>query len=500
MPARVLLVYPPSRSQTHDSCPSSLTMLGAVLRQAGHQVHLLDANAVSRRRDADQIVRFADELKPDVIGITLVTPLVREAYRLASGLRATGAKLLAGGPHATLLPEEPLAHGFDATVIGEGEPTVDEAVQALVGAVPKEGVAGWVYRDETGRPRRTAARPPVADLDALPTPARDLVDPADYGGDDNRRLHSNLFSSRGCPGKCSYCSGSLFGRRFRFRSAASLLDEICALHALHRTPHFHFMDDAMSANRERMLEICAGLETRGLGVTWSMMTRIDFVDEEILTAARRAGCNEIDYGVESGHPETLRRIRKAHTVQMVRRIIPMTAALGIKPTVFFILGFPWDTPASIDETLRLMQELSPHVTCFHPALASILVPFPGTEIYESYKEQYGFGEWWLQSDRNYDAPGWGHAHFETQLFARGAVLDADFFRYSPEVRRKIYEVFEFMWRHNLSQSPRTQRLAARASFETSRRLHALSPALEREVFRMAALLRRTVAHLRPHTA
>jgi hypothetical protein len=278
-----------------------------------------------------------------------------------------------------------------------------------------------------------------------------------------------------------------------------MLDEICAVHALHRTPHFHFMDDAMSANRQRVLEICQGLETRRLGVTWSMMTRIDFVDEEILTAARRSGCTQIDFGVESGHPETLKRIRKPHTVPMARRIVRMSAALGIKPTVFFILGFPWDTLQSIDVTLRLMQELSPDVACFHPALASILIPFPGTEIYEKYKDPYGFSEWWLRSD-NYDAPGPQHAHFETQLFTRGAVLDSDFFRYSPEVRRKITEVFVFMWRHNLSRRSRTDQLTAQVLFESSRRLHALSPGLERGAFRTVAQLKRAVARLRSHAA
>ena len=110
MQPRVLLIYPPSRMQSHDTCPASLTMLGAVLEEAGYRVTLLDANATSSRRTPQQIVRFASDLKPDVIGITLLTPLVREAYRLATSLRSTGAKLLAGGPHATILPEEPLAH------------------------------------------------------------------------------------------------------------------------------------------------------------------------------------------------------------------------------------------------------------------------------------------------------------------------------------------------------------------------------------------------------
>jgi anaerobic magnesium-protoporphyrin IX monomethyl ester cyclase len=455
-------------------------LLGTVLERAGHDVHLLDANACCRTWGSEQIVQHAANLKPDVIGLTLVTPIVREAYKLAKALRSTGAKLLAGGPHATILPEEPLANGFDAVVIGEGEPTVQDAVLGLTGRLPMEKVVGWAYRDAHGRVCRTEPRAPLADLDALPPPARHLVDARDYGGEQNPRLHSTLFTSRGCPGKCAYCSGGLFGRRFRFRSAQNILDEMAAVHQRYGTRHFHFMDDAMTAKRDRVYEICAGISKLGLGLTWSMMTRVDFVNEDMLAALARGGCIEIDYGIESGHPDTLRRIHKPHTVEMVRRIIPLTADYGIRPYAFFILGFPWETPESIQATQALMEELSPFVAHFHPAIASILIPFPGTEVYEQYKNHYGFENWWLGTDRSYDAPdARTHSYFETQLFARGAVLDADFFKYTPEVKQRIREVFEFMWRHNLQSSGRVTRLLKSTCFELSRRLSAVSPALER---------------------
>ncbi len=193
MPSKVLLVYPPSRTQSHEGCPGGMTMLAAVLERAGHEVRLLDANAAARRRSSEDIARIAREERPDVIGMTLVTPIAREAYRLVSLLGDSGAKLLAGGPHATLLPEEPVEHGFDATVVGEGEPTIVEAVEALAGRMPKDQVAGWVYRDDSGVLRHGPPRAPVADLDALPPPARHLVDAREYGGPDNAALHMNLF-------------------------------------------------------------------------------------------------------------------------------------------------------------------------------------------------------------------------------------------------------------------------------------------------------------------
>jgi radical SAM superfamily enzyme YgiQ (UPF0313 family) len=489
MRARVLLIYPPSRSQSHGSCPAALTMLAAALEQAGHEVSLLDANACANRRDRAAIVREATKVRPDVIGVTLVTPLAREAYRLAADLRPLGAKLLSGGPHATLLPLEPVAHGFDANVVGEGEPAIAEAVEALLGARPLASVAGLVYRDEQGTVRANPPRPAPTDLDALPAPARHLVDPLDYGGDASGELHMNVFSSRGCPAKCSYCAGGLFGRRFRFRSAKSVVDEMIDVHRRYGTRTFHFMDDAMTVNRGRVVEICDRLVESGLGLRWSIMTRVDRVDEELLRTLRRGGCVQIDYGIESGDPDTLKKIHKPHTVEQVRRVVPMTAAAGIAPYVFFILGFPWDTPETIEVTASLMRELAPHVAKFDPAIASVLIPFPATELYEKYKDQFGFAEWWLDDARCYDAPDRRrHAFFEAQAFPRGAALDADFFGYSPEVRRKIVDVVELMWRHNL----RARRghdvglgaaLARPLLFDLSRRLHEVSPPLERAVFR-----------------
>lgn len=498
MAARILLVYPPSRSQSHGSCPAALTMLGAVLESAGYEVHLLDANAALHRRTRTQIVERAKELRPDVIGVTLVTPLVREAYRLAADLKPLGAKLLSGGPHATILPREPIEHGFDATVVGEGEPTVVEAVRALMGEIPKESVDGWVYRDDDGSIHATRPRPPIANLDALEKPARHLIDPADYG-DPSGEMHMNLFSSRGCPAKCSYCAGGLFGRRFRFRSGACMVQEMIEVHQRYGTKHFHFMDDAMTVHRQRVLDICEGVEKSGLGLTWSIMTRIDRMDEELLRALRRGGCTQIDYGIESGDPETLKRIHKPHTIPMVKRVIPMTHAAGIKPYVFFILGFPWDTVESIDRTEALMRDLAPYVACFHPAIASVLIPFPDTEIYEKHKDRFGFSEWWLDDARTYDAPDRRrHAFFETEAFPRGAVLDANFFHYSPEVRRKIIDVFELMWRHNLrasSDGRSVDHLVRPVLFDVSRRLHDVSPALERRFFDGLDSVRRRVKTL-----
>lgn len=465
-----------------------LLMLGAVLEKEGYRVHLLDANADNRRLSTAEIVQQVSALQPDVVGITLVTPLVREAYRLAASLRGCGAKLLAGGPHATLLPEEPLGYGFDAVVVGEGEPTIVEAVQALLGKTPMDSVQGLVYRDSSRRVRHNPPRPLIANLDALPLPARHLANAEDYGPPTNRNFHSNIFTSRGCTAKCAFCAGGLFGRKFRFRSADGVVQEMVMLHQQYGISHFFFVDDAMTMNRDRMKKICRRLLDERLGFTWNMMTRIDTVREDLLDLAARAGCVQIDYGVESGSPATLKKIHKAHTVEMVKRVVPLTRRYGIRPMVFFILGFPWDDPRSMDETLQLMVELAPHVE-FHPAIASILIPFPGTEIYERFKKTYGFSRWWLSDDRTYDAPRiLTHPFYQSVLYRLGAVLDADFFRYSPEVKAKIHEAFTFMYRSNLSSRNFLVRRAFLSALDLSRKLERISPAVERAVFRVPITL------------
>ena len=494
--AKILLIYPPSRTQCHFSCPMGMLMLAAVLEQAGYEVHLLDANAARRQRTSAEIVEIADQLRPDIIGITLVTPLVKEAYRLAESLALCGAKRIAGGPHATLLPEEPLDHGFDAVVAGEGEPTILEAVQAMLGQVPMDSVKGLVYREPDGRVHSNEPRPLVADLDSLHAPARHLVDPADFGPTDSPDLYANIFTSRGCPGRCAYCAGGLFGKKFRFRSADNVVDELIAVNRDYGTRHFYFVDDAMTMDRPRMQRICQRMIDEQLGFTWNMMTRIDAVDEELLELAARAGCQQIDYGIESGDPETLKKNHKPHTVDMVRHVIPMTYRHGIKPIGFFILGFPWEDARATEATLQMMKELSPYIV-FQPAVGSILVPFPGTEIYDRYKDTYDFSGWWISDDRSYDAPQPDtHPFYQSVMYRMGAVLDADFFHYTPEMKVKIHEVFRFMYASNFRRRNVFFRTAALAALDLSRKLDAASPRLERLLFKGPLKFRRMLNRLR----
>jgi anaerobic magnesium-protoporphyrin IX monomethyl ester cyclase len=481
-PIRTLLIYPPS-TQLQQSCPMGLLMLAAVLEKAGMEVHLMDACAAQKKRNMKEVIKDAVALNPDIIGITLLTPAVRESYKLAAALKERGFKLIAGGPHATLMPEEVLAHNFEAVVLGEGEPIIEQALKALMGHISKDQVPGWAYKDSNNKAVYTTAREPLANLDSLPFPARHMVIPSDYGESNQDVLHSNIFSSRGCPALCSFCAGGLFGKHFRFRSAKNIIEEMVYVHKTYGTRNFHFVDDAMTVNRERIREFCEGLIKLQLPITWGIMTRVDTVNEDLLKLLFKAGCTQIDYGVESGHTETLKRIHKPHTIEMVRKIIPLTAQHKIKPFVFFILGFPWESADDTQVTFDLMKELSPYVECFHPAVASIIIPFPGTEIYDKYKNEYGFENWWLSTNRHYERNGTnGEFYFENRLFVCGHVLKANFFNYSDDMKQKIYEIFTFMYKHNNRKHNPVMRFTLNYLLSISKNTAKISPVLEKTLF------------------
>jgi radical SAM superfamily enzyme YgiQ (UPF0313 family) len=460
-----------------------LQLLASVLEKNKYEVFLLDANAAKKKMGCAQIIEQAVRIKPDVIGITLLTPMIKEAYSLAETLKKMGFRLLAGGPHATLMPQEVVCHGFDAAVIGEGESVIKDAIRTLMEETPYDRVPGWVYKDKTGNVVITEPRPFIEDLDTIPRPACHLVNPQLYGEKEAGVLHGNLFSSRGCPAKCSFCSGHLFGKRFRFRSAQNMLEEMEFLYKTYGTREFHFVDDAMTMHKKRLQEFCEGLRASKLPITWTAMTRIDAVDEGFLRMINQAGCVQIDYGVESGHPETLKRIHKPHTVDMVKKVIPMTAQMGIEPNVFFILGFPWEDVAALQNTHNLMKDISPYVSAFHPAVASILIPFPGTEIYEQYKHKYDFENWWLSDGKNYDTLIPERAsYYESKIFRLGNILKADFFRYDQKVKNKIFEIFEFMHFHNLSTRRSLSSIIQKNLISISKKIDNLSPFIERLIF------------------
>ena len=265
--ARVFLVNPPT-DETVRTPLLSFLYLAAALRRSGHEVALLDASAPHAPRDQGEIVSRALDFGADLAGIHCKTLYAQEAYALARAFRErTAIPLVCGGPHPTVAPLEPAAHGFDLVVRGEGEETLAELCDALDGKRAFGEVRSLVWR---GGAAVNAPRGFLLDLDALASPveALDLFDPAWYGAREPVGP-AGLLASRGCPAACSFCSNNVTGRRFRYRSARGIAGEIGAFRGRVRFDAFSFFDDSFAVGRRRMLELCSELARIEPPVHWT---------------------------------------------------------------------------------------------------------------------------------------------------------------------------------------------------------------------------------------
>jgi len=346
--------------------PLGLAYVAAVARREGLEVRVLDG-ALRRWPPA----RIRDEIRawrPDVLGVSVVTPLVEDARALIAEVRASAGRVIVGGPHPsaadTVLDEIP---GADLAVVGEGEHTLLDAMGWSAGD-PPPGVRS--------RGRSFTPRPPIQDLDALPWPARDLLESGSYRYPlAGTRRFASLLTSRGCPYTCTFCDRSVHGRTWRARSAASVLDEWASL--VQDGARFVVVwDDGFLEDRDRAAAIAEGLLARNLNVTWKCEARVDQVDPEILRLLRRAGCRIIAFGVESASPRTLRSLGKGTTPERAARAFTLAHDAGIETLAYAILGAPGEDLGDVAATVRFCRDLRADWVQF-----STLAALPGTPFW-----------------------------------------------------------------------------------------------------------------------
>ena len=429
--ARVLLLLP-RLPQPMGAPYLGQQYLAAALLADGHRVCCLDLNAPQAPTE-DQAVALAQTWRPDLIGLTLFTYNARAGYRLAPRLAPHTRLLVAGGPHPTLLPREPLDFGFQLTVAGEGERAVVALARALEGDGEVRKVPGVQFAGGCGPPGVF-----LDDLDALPFPGDSLpcYDPSHYAG---ITTAGGVLTSRGCPARCSFCANYVTGRGHRYRSATNVTAELRALGRRHGLRHFAFWDDAFTARRSRVEALCQALssDTQLEGITWSCITPANMVRPWDLERMWDAGCRTVNFGIESGDPQVLKAIHKGQRPEHVIAAVQWARSLGMTTVVNFMFGFPEEGVAELERTLALMETLAPYTDFFNQR--GVLVPFPGTAVYDRWHRHYDFEGWWLDPARIPPEP---------RDPAEDPTLELDFFRYTPEVQRIIAACVRFKARHN----------------------------------------------------
>jgi anaerobic magnesium-protoporphyrin IX monomethyl ester cyclase len=374
---KVLLAYkchPEGAADPFTSLvPVGLLYLDALLRDLGHEVTLANFSGY----DWKAVRQTLKKLRPALVGISQFTHNRVDSLRLASLAKELdpGCFVVLGGPHATHACLEMLSGhpALDAVVLGEGEETLKELLEVVAAGGSLAAVAGIAYR-EAGQAVRSAPRQAIADLDALPIAGARIGNSI---GVDYRRQLEFVITSRGCPASCLFCSSPLFwGKGVRFRSPASVVGELRLLRERYGLVYFSFRDDTFTADRKRVLEICRLLQEAKLGILWNCQSRVTAVDEEMLIAMKRAGCECIQFGVESGSSAVLKALGKRITPADVESAAAAVRRVGINLSIYLITGVPGEGEGDLLETVRLIGKIKPQ-----DGQVSPLVYYPGTQLF-----------------------------------------------------------------------------------------------------------------------
>ncbi len=435
--ARVFLLNPPSPEPVRTPL-LAFGYLAAALERAGHAVALLDASASHALTDPEGIEQTIAAFAPDLVGLHIKTLHVQPAYALARRLSQRWP-LCAGGPHPTVVPIEPLAHGFRYSLRGEGDETLCELADALDGRRRFDTIPGLLFLCSDGAMKINPPRNFILDLDSLASPLSALhhFDPTWYGAA-QPIPYGGLLSSRGCPAACTFCSNDVTGRRFRYRSAQSVAEEVRALHEQYGAQAFVFFDDSFAVGRRRMEELGEALARVGR-IGWSCTAHPAHLDPATLRHMKRAGCGGIDIGMESADPERLLCIGKGVTVERVYQVIDWCREAGLHIVVNLMFGWPEETPRELERAIAFLERAGQAGALFNAR--GVLVPYPGTPIYEQNHSRYGFTEWWLREAPLTYTPfptEWSQSEV-LRAYAEDAALHRNYFRHPREVRTLIAE-------------------------------------------------------------
>jgi radical SAM superfamily enzyme YgiQ (UPF0313 family) len=355
-------------------------MVVCVLRQEGHEADLLDAAAM--RMTVQDIQDYIRTGGYSLLMVLTSTMTIREDAEVLRACKAAASELktVVWGSQPTFMPQASLAiPGIDIIVRREAEAVLRELVNRLdQGGDSWKETPGIGYR-KNGEVVLNDFMPYIKDLDSLPIPDRRML-PKDvhYFNPVVKRIpFTTMFTTRGCIAKCSYCaSPPFYGERIRLHSAARVVEEMAECQELGYREIF-FRDELFTASKKRVMEICEGILSRGLDLTWICSSRVNNVDREMLILMKRAGCHMIRFGVESGVQQILDNIRKDITVEETRHTFRLCHEIGIDTHAHCMIGSPGETQETIDRSLKFVKEIDPTIITF-----GVTTPYPGTALFK----------------------------------------------------------------------------------------------------------------------
>ena len=373
----ILLIQPPGacRAFTRSGSvypPLGLCQLAATVDPSVCQVLDADGLDLSEEQALEQALAFG----PRMVGLSATSATLDLVESWAARVARAGIRVVAGGPHASLEPEDLLQRcpSVEAAVRGEAESVFGELARRAGEGLDLTGLPGVLVRG--GRAAEVVVQR-VPGFEGLPFPRYDgLPIGAYHCPDARRRPMVTVMTTRGCPHACAFCSSSfLLGRKVRGWPVDAVLDHLERLVWAHGVQEISFVDDVFTIRRERTLALCRGLCERGLDLSWFCNARADQVDPELAQAMAAAGCHQVYLGFESGSQAILDGIHKGAQLDRLEAGAATLAEAGIGRSVGFVVGLPGETDATVAQTVALAWRLRPERLQF-----TAFTPLPGTPL------------------------------------------------------------------------------------------------------------------------
>jgi len=371
---RVAIIAAPYPLEEIPSPPLGIAYVAAAFEAAGCEVRIFDyiVSHYSREKLSAQLADF----QPEAVGAGCVTLNFYEAQKIMRDVRSINPEIITmmGGPHVSFTAEETLRNypEVDLIFVGEADATIVEFAPLIKQKNKWCNIRGISYRqgDEI---INNGKRDFIMDLDCITMPARHLLPVSRYRA---LGFPVSMITGRGCPHSCIFCLGrKMVGSKIRRRRTKNVLDEMEQIVGL-GFERINIADDLFASDGQRVKEICNGIKERNLKFTWSAFARVDTVDQEMLDAMVAAGCDSVSFGLESGNPEMLKRIKKGVKLEQVHSAVKMCKQSGMLAHASFMVGLPGETKETMAQTEELAKSLD-IVYGYH-----YLAPFPGTTVRE----------------------------------------------------------------------------------------------------------------------
>ena len=396
--SRALLINPPTGLYRRDDrcqCkvedqtvqiifpPIELAAIAAVLRQAGVEVRIQDYPALGA-----SWAHYAEDLKsfrPDMVLVNVITATSDQDFQALTAakeiLGREAVMTLAKGEFMESMGEQALAERPEVDFGFHGE--VEQVLERFCAGDPIETLSGLLWRRPSGNGAapeviRNPGHPLLEDLDSLPFPARDLLDNRLYRSPETGNPLTVIHGNRGCPSKCIFCpAGVMSGYKVRYRSPANIMAEIEECVTRFGLREFLFHGDTFTLNKKWLLELCDMIIASGHKIRWGCNSRVDTMNDERAARMRQAGCWVVAFGVETGSQAIMDRLKKGQRVEQASEAIAICKRNGLRTHAFFVIGTPWETRETLEETYLFARRIDTDFFDFN-----IAYPLPGTELYD----------------------------------------------------------------------------------------------------------------------